>query len=175
LFAVRQDIQIKGSVQEEEIHGESEKAKASAEEAVGKAHSYTQTAIERTSDKEEAAKGMCKHARVTVHKADGLSSQDSSIDPYVKVTYKTKQNADSTFQTKYEKNTANPTWNHVEEVLLCDKMAPMRFAVYDKNWVMDTLLAEAELDANQFWQEGFSDKLLLEGGNKGLVHVTIES
>jgi len=175
LFAVRQDAKPKGSVHEEENHGGSKKATAVAEETVSKAESHTKRATDTAREKEEdeeGGKGMCKHARITLAKAY-LPAQNSSIDPYVKVTYKSKQNADLTFQTDYVGNTVNPTWNHIEEVLLCNNEAPLHFAVYNRNWVLDTLLDEGELHASQFWEEGFSGNLLLEGGSH--VYVKIES
>jgi len=195
-LAVRQDANTHSSVDEEENRGESKVA----EEAVGKAQSYTKTSTDtkrstklmangekeewstklamhkRLEDAElkEASKTMCKHVSITVHKAHGLLAQDSSIDPYVKVTYRGQENKDLTFETKYEAHTANPTWNHAEKVLLCNAMAPMRFAIYDKNWVTDTFVAQAELAGREFWEEGFSDSLFLEGSNNGKLYVTVQ-
>eukprot|EP00419_Tripos_fusus_P005837 CAMPEP_0172684188 /NCGR_PEP_ID=MMETSP1074-20121228/19382_1 /TAXON_ID=2916 /ORGANISM="Ceratium fusus, Strain PA161109" /LENGTH=216 /DNA_ID=CAMNT_0013503155 /DNA_START=83 /DNA_END=733 /DNA_ORIENTATION=- len=170
-LAFREDAKTHSStVEDEEAYGEANKEK---EEWSTKLMAHKRLL---DADLEEANKKKCKHASITVHKADGLLAQGYfSVDPYVKVTYKGDENKDLTFQTEYEARTANPTWNHTEAVLLCNMIAPMRFEIYDKNWVTsDTFVAQAELAGREFWKDGFSDSLLLDDGGKGLLHVTIQ-
>jgi len=124
---------------------------------------------------DEATKRMCKQVKIVVHNAEGLSAEDASRYLFVKVGYRTTQKRDLTFVTKHVQAPPSPAvWDHAEEVLLCDKAEPLRFEVYDKGWVSNTLLAKAELDASQFWKDGFAGNLVFQDGAKGQVQVTVQ-
>jgi len=138
------------------------------------AHSSTGSRTVADGAVDEATERMCKDFTITIHKAEGLPTRNTTIYPFVKVGFKTSHDQAKVIQTAYK--TAPPfpaVWNHSETMLVCNKNVPLHFEVYDEGYVLNTLLAEAELDASQYWNDDFSGSVMFEDGAKGQLQVTI--
>jgi len=150
---------------------DSKQLTANQEIAASKVGSSTATAGEAY----EVIQGLCKHAKISVGKAVGLSAQDSTIYPFVKVSYRSKQSLGLTFKTEHVKAPPNPVvWDYTQKVLLCNKTEPVHFEVYDEGYFSNTLLAKTELDAAQFWDAGFAGSLMLKDDARSQLQVNIE-
>lgn len=179
MFALRQDAKTKASTDEEIVHEKTEQNRQAHEKTVQQGHAATETvaavvagdaqsnngsaaAVEsRTHDSTER---MCKKVLINIVQASALPGE-STIDPYVHVAFRTRSGLKGSFNTKYMEGMASPTWNVTEPALLCNKTRPLHFFVYDKNWFFDTLIAKADLDTSQFWEDGFAGDLKLKDGN----------
>jgi len=138
------------------------------------AHSSTGSRTVADGAVDEATERMCKDFTITIHKAEGLPTRNTTIYPFVKVGFKTSHDQAKVIQTAYK--TAPPfpaAWNHSETMLVCNKHVPLHFEVYDEGYVLNTLLAEAELDASHYWNDDFSGSVMFEDGAKGQLQVTI--
>jgi len=191
LLERRKDVMTQASAREEAaLHDEARHGSGAAKQqrqqlwlqeaavVAGKARSNTINAVESHVDKVPC--GMCKNATLHVIRADAdaLSAQNSTIYPFVKVSYKSQQSENLTYDTDYKKVQKNSThspvvWDHMKEVLLCDKEQPLNFEIYNEGYFSNTLLVKAKLDAFLFWEHGFNGNVKLEDGAKGYMSVAV--